>query len=243
MRRALSWTAVLLVAFHLPSLHARPCIPPGPRVALTFDDGPFATRTDEILAVLALHGARATFFMVGQRVDRHPQIAWRVWEQGHELGVHTWSHKDLARISPATRRQEIDRGHAAISAAVPTARIAWWRAPYGSQPHLGQISARVHGMEHRLWDVDTLDWQGASPQVLLDRTLSQLKPGDVVLMHDHGRGTLAMLDALLVSLHTRGYQAVQVSELAAPTCPPLPVEIQILDPHLAPENPPPGSDL
>lgn len=244
MRQAIGCVGVLLLALQSAPVHARPCVPAGPRVALTFDDGPFAGRTDQILEVLAAHDARATFFMVGQRVATHPQVAWRVWEQGHELAVHSWSHKDLARSSAATRQSEIDRGHAALVRAVPGARIAWWRAPYGSAPHLGVAAARAHGMEHRLWDIDTLDWQGAGPQVLLGRILSSLSPGDVVLMHDHGRGTLGMLDELLTTLAARGYQAVQVSELKAPTCPTEPVlppviEIEIIEVPVDPIEPPP----
>ena len=218
MRRLITVMALLLVVSA--GLHAQPrtCIPPGPRVALTFDDGPWPGRTVPILDLLAQHGAVATFFLVGQQVARDPGMARQIWEQGHELGVHTWSHKDMARVSLATRQSEISRGHAAIAQAVPEAVVAWWRAPYGSAPQRGVAIARTYGMEHVLWDVDSLDWQGGSAEVLLHRILGQVHDGSVVLMHEHGRHTVEMLDRLLSALTERGYQMVQVSELAVPTC-------------------------
>jgi peptidoglycan/xylan/chitin deacetylase (PgdA/CDA1 family) len=187
-------------------------------VALTFDDGPTSSRTASILEILSQHQAQATFFLVGNRIARQEDLVRKEWEQGHEIGVHTWSHKDLAKSSRSTRTREITLGFDAVRKALPDANLTWWRAPYGSGGSLGVAIAKPLGLRLRLWDVDTLDWTGSSADVLLRRVLDRVKDGDVVLMHDHGRHTVEALDPMIVDLESRGYHLVSVSRLTAPVC-------------------------
>ena len=211
----------LFVALCFPShLFAQtlPCVPDGPRVALTFDDGPLGERTSHILEILQRHGAQATFFLVGRQVAHQESLVQREVDEGHEVGVHTWSHKNLSRSSARTRAREITKGFEAVRRAVPEASIKWWRAPYGAGARLGQGVAGSFGLRHQLWNIDTLDWTGASSSVLLARVLTHVRSGDVVLMHDHGEHTIEALDTMLMALENRSYQMVSVSRLVAPVC-------------------------
>lgn len=195
------------------------CVAPGPRIAITFDDGPRGDRTHQILDILGAHGVQATFFLVGRQVPGQEELVHRMVEEGHEIGVHTWSHKDLAKSSASTREYEITHGLSAITKVVPHASIVWWRAPYGSRPELGTKVAHSLGLRSRLWEIDTLDWKGPEASVMVDRVLRQARDGVVVLMHDQGRHTIEALDPMLLGLREAGFQVVSVSRLSAPACP------------------------
>lgn len=173
-------------------------------VALTFDDGPGAV-TDALLDVLARHGARATFFSVGVQIAGcEPQLA-RAARAGHEIGVHGWVHEDH-RDSPALRAADAART-ADLLAEVCGVRPRLFRPPYGSTSPELEAAIAERGLRTVLWDVDPRDWEDPGPSAVYERTLAELTPGAVVLLHERP-GTVEAVDSILTEL--AGWRAVTV---------------------------------
>lgn len=187
-------------------------------MALTFDDGPWTRHTADVLDILGRHGVRSTFFMVGERVSASPSMARRVWEEGHEIGMHTQHHLALSKVSPAKQNQEISQNWEAIQLAVPQASIYWWRAPYGDVPKPTPSAVAELGLHHKAWSIDTNDWRGVSDVEFQGAIFDRARDGAVVLMHEHTPVTRRNLEVVIVSLQEAGYQLVTVSELKLPAC-------------------------
>lgn len=182
-----------------------------PMIALTFDDGPSAN-TARILAALDKHGARATFFMVGDRVGKYSSAAAGVARQGSEIGSHTWNHKDLTTLTGADiRRQLVDTSNAIYSATGVR--------PIALRPSYGKYNSRVTGIckeqGHIIvnWNVDTLDWKTQNPDAIVAEIMKSAKPGGIILCHDLYGCTAEAIEKAVPQLMARGYQLVTVSEL------------------------------
>jgi len=194
------------------------CVPAGPRMALTFDDGPWDHHTAEVLDVLSRHGVSSTFFMVGDRVNRSSAMARRVWEEGHEIGVHTQHHQSLSKIPVSQQNLEISQNWEAIRLAVPEAPVYWWRAPYGDVPKPVPSAVNELGLHHKAWSIDTNDWRGVSDEAFQTAIFERARDGAVVLMHEHTPVTRRNLETVVVALQDAGYQLVTVSQLKLPVC-------------------------
>jgi peptidoglycan/xylan/chitin deacetylase (PgdA/CDA1 family) len=187
-------------------------------VALTVDDGPSRTYTPAVLATLERHGAHATFFLVGQSALSAPDLVRAEIAQGSEVGVHTMTHPDMARLTPAETGWQIDEAKSAIE-QITGAPPVFFRPPRGVRtPAANEVATRA-GLRVVLWD-ECLDHAAdVSAQAAADRVLAQVRPGDVVLVHDglgHRERGLAALDILLTELGSRGYRVVTLSELFGP---------------------------
>src|SRR5438132_9414847 len=152
----------------------------GPYIAMTFDDGPSATLTPKLLDLLAAHHIKATFFVIGENVAEHPEIVARAARDGHEIGNHSWSHPNLAKMSDDNVRSQLRRTDDAIRGATGN-RPTLLRPPYGS------ITARekrcIHdefGYRIILWDVDPYDWKRPGPAVVRNRILKETHRGSIV---------------------------------------------------------------
>ena len=185
----------------------------GPYIAMTFDDGPSATLTPKLLDILATHHIKATFFVIGENVAEHPEIVARATREGHEIGNHSWSHPNLAKMSDASVRSQLQRTDDAIKSATG-ARPTLLRPPYGS------ITTRekrwIHdqfGYQIILWDVDPYDWKRPGPSVVRGRILKETRPGSIVLSHDIHPGTIEAMPSTLDALEAKGFKFVTVSEL------------------------------
>jgi len=185
----------------------------GPYIAMTFDDGPSATLTPKLLDILAAHHIKATFFVIGENVAEHPEIVARAAREGHEIGNHSWSHPNLAKISQESVRSQLQRTDDAIKSATGS-RPALLRPPYGS------ITDRekrwIHdefGYRIILWDVDPYDWKRPGPAVVRNRILKETQPGSIVLSHDIHPGTIEGMPSTFDALEARGFKFVTVSEL------------------------------
>lgn len=176
-------------------------------VALTFDDGP-GPHTDRLLDVLASKRAPATFFLLGQNVARNPALVRRMAAEGHEVGNHTWDHKQLTKLGADGQRREIERGAAAIREAGVTPTV--FRPPYGSRNKTTDAAA---GAPVILWDVDTLDWKTRNTEATMTAALRDTKRGSIVLMHDIHAPTVDAVGAIVDGLREQGYTLVTVSEL------------------------------
>lgn len=197
------------------------CVPEGPRVALTFDDGPYPGRTDGILSTLRTYNVPATFFVLGERVKMFPKTLQAVVADGHEIGVHTYSHQDLFKLSAEQRNQQILKGWQAIHDVSPQTPIMYWRAPYGNVPKTPIDEVHRLGLKHVGWSIDTLDWTKETADMWRTRVNSGLNSHakQIILMHDHAIVSGQELENLIVSLREHGYQLVSLSMFEWPTCP------------------------
>ena len=184
-----------------------------PVVAITFDDGPHHSLTPQLLDILAARRIRATFYVIGSRVVRQPDLTRRIAAEGHEIGNHTWSHPSLSGLSDAAVLGELDRTTQAIYEAVG-------RPPVTMRPPYGNLHGRQRLMVHRernmptvLWSVDPQDWRRPGASVVASRIVGGSHPGAVILAHDIQSGTVSAMPSTLDTMVALGYQFVTVSEL------------------------------
>jgi peptidoglycan/xylan/chitin deacetylase (PgdA/CDA1 family) len=216
----------------------------GPYIAMTFDDGPSATLTPKLLDILAAHQIKATFFVIGENVAEHPEIVARAAREGHEIGNHSWSHPNFAKMSDDGVRSQLQRTNDAIKSATGS-RPTLLRPPYGS------ITARekrwIHdqfGYQIILWDVDPYDWKRPGPSVVRNRILKETRPGSIVLSHDIHPGTIEAMPSTFDALEAKGFKFVTVSELirmAVPQPSPAPAETRESTPTRITPSPSPST--
>lgn len=186
-----------------------------PMVALTFDDGPDASNTEQILKSLKSVNGRATFFLVGSRIEGEEDIVQQEFNAGHEIGNHSWDHQYASNISEKEQRAEMNKTNEAIRKVIgeyPTV----FRCP-------GGITSDVYETENInpiiLWSIDTLDWSTKSSTSTFNAIKKVFKKGqnldgDIVLMHDIQDSTPKAVENIVKFLDKKGYQLVTVSELA-----------------------------
>ena len=184
-----------------------------PVVAMTFDDGPHPTLTPRLLDTLRARNIRATFYVIGNRVVRHPELMRRIVAEGHEIGNHTWSHPSLFGYSDAGVLSQLDRTAQAIYDTVG-------RPPVTMRPPYGNLYNRQRLMIHQqrnlptvLWSVDPEDWRRPGSSVVAQRIVSRSHPGAVILAHDIHSPTVRAMPQAMDGLLARGFQFVTVSEL------------------------------
>lgn len=201
--RALAAVLVLVV------LSAAGCVryqPDPGNVALTFDDGPHPTWTPQVLNILDLFQIKATFFVIGENVDRYPGLTAEILRRGHSVQNHTYTHPDLVTLSNDQVDLELRRNHIELRAAgVPKPNCL--RPPYGSYDQRIDLLAEARGLELVLWDVDTRDWSRPGVPAIVDRA-TQAGSGDIVLMHDGGGDrsqTVEALPEIILELDEQGY--------------------------------------
>ncbi len=191
---------------------------PGRRVALTFDDGPDPIHTPKLLDLLHECDVRGTFFLVGQRVLRASELVRRIVDEGHEVGNHTWSHRNLWGCGPRQTAQEIERGHRVLEEAAGHPP-AWFRPPWG------MVNLAVFSVTSRLqtpcvfWSVQPEGLRPVPPARLIGYVLTRAHPGAIVDLHDAEgvRGAperlLAALPAMISGLRAQGYALVSLGAL------------------------------
>jgi peptidoglycan/xylan/chitin deacetylase (PgdA/CDA1 family) len=145
-------------------------------IALTFDDGPDPRGTPAVLEALALADARATFFVLGECAERHPELVEQVRAAGHDVGVHGYAHLRHTAYSRETIEGDLRRALDVLG------NVRTWRAPWGRLAPFSRALAGEHGLRLVGWTTDTHDWRGDAKDAMLDAVV--LEPGAVVLMHD-----------------------------------------------------------
>ena len=186
-----------------------------PYLAMTFDDGPSAEYTPRLLDLLKARHLKATFFLIGQNVQAHPELVRRIIAEGHEIGNHTWDHPQLSKLSDERTTEEIEKTQDAIRAACGITPVLL-RPPYGAlnKPQHIWIPQRFK-LNVIYWSVDTLDWKRPGAATITQRVLAGARPGAIILQHDiHGQ-TIDAMAAALDGLIAKGYHLVTVSQLIA----------------------------
>lgn len=176
-----SVTAISQVRRWLPRLSGRGR--PG-HVALTFDDGPDAQGTPEILDILGGLDVAATFFVLGEQVAAHPDEARRLVAEGHEIALHGWHHRNSLFVSPRALRESLVHAIDEITATTG-ARPVWYRPPYGIATGASFWASRSLGLTPVLWDAWGRDWrEDATPEDVVREVLRSARGGSTVLLHD-----------------------------------------------------------
>jgi peptidoglycan/xylan/chitin deacetylase (PgdA/CDA1 family) len=190
-------------------------------VALTFDDGPDDLYTPQILNVLEQRGARASFYVIGDRAEERPELTARMARVGGEVGNHAyeWQHLDLRNAAPATVLQSLSRTHEIITRLTGQAPVTF-RPPFGFYNAFVLSTAQRFGYQTVLWDVDANDWQSLSADQILQNVLPKVQNGSIILMHsgttlpgENLSGTVAALPTIIDRLRSRGLQLVTVAEM------------------------------
>lgn len=161
-------------------------LPGEPVVSLTYDDGPDPRWTPQILDILGEYGVQATFFVLGQNAQRHPELIDRMIAEGHRVANHTSTHPELTRLSDGAIANEVGPFDAWLAyRGIETKCV---RPPYGAVNDRVDVAIRAaSGDDHTLlWSIDTNDWQRPSADTITQRILAGLQPGAVILMHDGG---------------------------------------------------------
>jgi peptidoglycan/xylan/chitin deacetylase (PgdA/CDA1 family) len=187
------------------------------QLALTYDDGPNDPHTLRLLEVLARHGARATFFLIGRYVQQRPDIAREIAKAGHIIGNHTFTHPLLIFKSPAEIHRELSDCNAALRDALGQ-QTSLFRPPFGGRRPAVLRIARDLGLEPIMWNVTGYDWN-APPAAEIERKVARrIRGGDVILLHDGGHKqmgadrsqTVFATDHLLARYKAEGYEFVTI---------------------------------
>lgn len=182
-----------------------------PMIAFTFDDGPYYSVDKRILDTLQAYGGRATFFIVGSRVNDYKDTLKRIRDSGSEIGNHTYNHKNLEQIPPEEVASQIEMTNDAVE-AVTGFRPKLVRVPYGA--FKGQVPGLV-SYPMIQWSIDTQDWSSKDKDAIAASVLSQAKDGSIILMHDLYSSTAEAFETVIPLLAAQGYQFVTVSEMYA----------------------------
>ncbi|WP_337101969.1 polysaccharide deacetylase family protein [Paenibacillus sp. YIM B09110] len=185
-------------------------------IALTFDDGPDKRYTPAILDILKEKGVKATFFVVGLQVNKSPEVLKRIVKEGHEIGNHTYNHKDLSKLSKDAILKEINDSDKLIKDAVGFTPVLF-RAPYGAVSDTLKDIVKNTGRHMIGWNIDTRDWAGTSVADMQEMIRTEAKPGGIILMHSFGgkhiANTVEALPGIIDELTEMGYTFATIDEL------------------------------
>ena len=191
--------------------HMRTIDPSKPMVALTFDDGP-SEETDRILKVLLEYDARATFCVIGNKVESFAAVLKRTLAGGNEIACHTWSHPKLTTKSLGVIKSQIVKTNEAVK-EVAGYTIKVLRPPYGAINKNVRSACKENDMIIATWNIDTLDWKNRNTNKTYRAVIKGAKNGNIILMHDLYSTTAAAAEKAIPELIEKGFQLVTVSEL------------------------------
>ena len=180
-------------------------------VALTFDDGPSGRFTRRLLDGLEARQAKATFLLCGYRLEQYPKEAQRIFESGHEIGLHGYSHDDMGKM---TQQQVIRELEATLALLPEGCKPGFLRPPGGSSGKNVALAAEALGIAILNWSVDPRDWAVRDPVAVETAVLDEVQNGDVILLHDMSDSSVDAALAIVDRLKAKGYRFVTASELA-----------------------------
>lgn len=188
-------------------------------VALTFDDGPNSSTTQQVVDALNRAQAPATFFMLSSMAQANPGMVARIAANPRfEIGSHTVNHPDLNKLGASAISYQINTS-ASILRSLSGRKISVFRPPYGSHNATSDAGCRAVGQSIIIWDVDTLDWQNRNAAITTSNAVNKARAGSIILMHDIHPSTAAAVPGIIAGLRAKGYTLVTVSQLFGGTTP------------------------
>ena len=178
-------------------------------VALTFDDGPNPTTTNQALDTLSKYGIKATFFVLGKNVSGNEEILKRMKADGHVIGNHSWSHPVLSKLSLDEAKKQITDTEAALTKVLGSSSKLM-RPPYGA---ITDDIRNSLDLSFIMWDVDSLDWKSKNEASILTEIQREVKNGSIILMHDIHAETVNALPKVIDYLKGQGYDFVTIPDL------------------------------
>ncbi len=182
-----------------------------PMVALTFDDGPSGRFTRRLLDGLEEWDVKATFLLCGYRMEQYPQLTRRIYEEGHEIGLHGYSHKSMEAMCRRDVAQEIESSKALLPQGCQS---LWLRPPGGMTGKETSAAAKAAGLSLLHWSVDPKDWATHDAVAIEKQVLCQVRDGDIILLHDMSDSSVDAALSIIAQLREQGFRFVTVSELA-----------------------------
>jgi peptidoglycan/xylan/chitin deacetylase (PgdA/CDA1 family) len=185
-------------------------------VAITFDDGPNPIYTPQVLEIFANVEGKATFFMIGEQMEKNPEVVKEVAEQGHEIGNHTFSHPKLSELTPADCLAEMERNEQIIRELTGQSPVVF-RPPYLDYNHdtISIVESKGYSMIGAL-NLESQDWEQPGVEHILSASRKSVRNGSILIFHD-GYGdrsqTIQAVKKLVSELKSQGYQLLTVSEL------------------------------
>ena len=180
-------------------------------VTLTFDDGPSGRFTRKLLDGLAERGVHATFLLCGYRMEQYPELTERIFQEGHEIGLHGFSHKPMQNMCYAETMQEISKAMALLPEGCS---VTFLRSPGGLYGACALTAAADQGLSVLHWSVDPHDWATHNADAIEKEVLHNVRDGDVILLHDMSDSSVEASLAIIDELQEQGYRFVTASELA-----------------------------
>ena len=187
-------------------------------VALTYDDGPSSPYTNQLLDILDRYQVKATFFQVGRKIEKHPEIVPMIVARGHELANHSYSHTDMMSKPREFLLSEIEKTDKLLQELGVKQDSISFRPPFGRRGVV--LSYLLSQMQKKLilWDVNSLDYETTTltAEDIANRVIDNVRSGSIVLMHDSGGDrskTLAATQVIVKTLQSKGYAFKTVSEL------------------------------
>jgi len=182
------------------------------RVALTFDDTPFPQTTPKLLEMLEHCDVAATFFVIGQKVERYPDLILQLFDAGHSIQNHSYSHTCMPDLSAARAVRELEMCDAAVESITGVAP-KYFRPPGGRSNGALDELVRQAGLTMALWDVNPNDCNVTDPDRIARTVLRNARHGDVIMLHDGAPGTMHALPGIIAALRSRGYSFVTLDEM------------------------------
>ncbi|MGC4017969.1 MAG: polysaccharide deacetylase family protein [Muricomes sp.] len=181
------------------------------KIAITFDDGPNATYTPKLLDGLKERGVKATFFLIGQNIDKdnNREIVKRMYDEGHLIGNHTYHHVEITRVSNEKAYEEIMMGNEAIQ-NVTGQEVEYMRPPFGLWQR--KLEQKIHVMPV-MWNIDPLDWATENVDEIVNKVVTQAEENDIILLHDCYDSSVKAALRIIDLLEAEGFEFVTVDEL------------------------------
>ena len=180
-------------------------------VAITYDDGP-SPLTNQLLDTLKSKNTHASFMVLAPNATAHPKLLRRMQAEGHTIGNHTNTHRELNKLAAGDVDGEIKAGASAIKAATGQ-NPRWLRPPYGATNGTVDAAAKANGQAEAMWSVDTLDWKDRNSEHVCSTAVSGAQPGGIILMHDIHATTVNAASCVIDGLRAKGLEPVSLDTL------------------------------
>lgn len=189
--------------------------PSNKQIALTYDcDDLEYVSVSEILNTLKKYNVKATFFITGLWAEKFSEIAKRIASEGHQIGNHSYQHLDMVKTSYNDIKKSILKGEETIKRITGIDPRPFFRPPYGSWNEVVLRAVGEIGYIYTIfWSINTKDWQQPPTKLIVERIFKNVKGGDIIIMHGHGKNTANASDFVIETLKSLSYKFVTISEL------------------------------